>query len=143
MKIEYTGRANYIYSMEGRILKNGDSDIPDMIVLTEPPLPYHQLPLNGSTPSPELANHLVDLYFTHVHQYIPILHKASFLQRLNDKSNPISPLLLYSVFAMGAKFSDNVNVRLDPTKPETAGHGYHNCAKGKFFHNSRYFFFFF
>ena len=130
MKIEYNGRANYIYSMEGRNLKNGDAEIPDMLILTEPPLPYHQVPLNGSTPSPELANHLVELYFIHVHPYVPVLHKASFLRRLNDKSNPISPLLLYSVFSLGARFSNNINVRLDPTKPETAGHIYHNRARG-------------
>ncbi|CAB4400447.1 hypothetical protein RhiirA1_410105 [Rhizophagus irregularis] len=115
---------------KGRMLKNGDSDPPpELSVLTEPPLPYHQIPSNDYTPSPELANHLINLYFIHVHPYIPILHKASFLRRFGDKSNPLSPLLVYSVFALGAKYSDDVNVRLDPMKPETAGLIYYNRAK--------------
>ncbi|GBC04273.1 hypothetical protein RclHR1_05590028 [Rhizophagus clarus] len=115
---------------KGRMLKNGDAEVPpEMSVLTEPPLPYYQIPSNNCTPSPELANHLINLYFLHVHPYVPILHKSSFLRRLNDKSNPLSPLLVYSVFAMGAKYSDDVNVRLDPMKPETAGLAYYNRAK--------------
>ncbi|CAG8663581.1 11915_t:CDS:2 [Funneliformis caledonium] len=129
MKIDYSGRANYIYSMEGRMLKDGEEVPPEMLILVEPPLPYHQFPSNGCNPSPELINHSINLYFIHVHPYVPILHKSDFLRRLNDKSNPISPLLLYSVLAMGAKFSDDVNVRLDPMKPETAGYAYYNHAK--------------
>ncbi|CAG8505394.1 10052_t:CDS:2 [Ambispora gerdemannii] len=132
MKIEFNGRARYIYSEEGRLLRegeknNGNGEVQEMMTLTEPPLPFAFT--NIGTPGSELANNLVQLYFKHVHPYVPILHKVDFLRRLNDKSNPISPLLLYSVFAMGAKFSEDLAVRSDPMKPETAGFPYYNRAK--------------
>ena len=57
-------------------------------------------------------------------------YKADLLQHFNGKSNPISPLLLYSVFAMGTKF-DDINVHLDPIKSETARYAYYNRARGK------------
>ncbi|CAG8609545.1 8155_t:CDS:2 [Ambispora leptoticha] len=128
MKIEYNGRAKYIYTEEGRLLREGDkSNEQEMMILTEPPLPF--VFTNITSPDSELANNLIQLYFKHVHPYVPILHKADFLRRLNDKSNPLSPLLLFSVFAMGAKFSDDPAVRADPMKPETAGIPYYNRAK--------------
>ncbi|CAG8659003.1 15667_t:CDS:2 [Acaulospora morrowiae] len=118
MKIEWTGRACYIRTMDG---KNNSENI-----LAEPPLPYIYLSEN---PAPEMVSHLVNLYFVHVHPYVPIIHKSDFLSRLNDKSNPNSPLLLCSVLAMGARYSDDPNVRLDPAKPETAGLIFYNRAK--------------
>ncbi|CAG8657127.1 20217_t:CDS:2 [Gigaspora margarita] len=120
MKIAYTGRASYIHSLEGNILKEG--------AYSEPPLPCENSPENGY-PTPEIIQHLIALYFANVHPYVPILNKNDFIRRLNDKSNPISPLLFYSVLAMGAKFSDDPIVRLDPMKPETAGYIYFNRAK--------------
>ncbi|CAJ0768782.1 6939_t:CDS:2 [Entrophospora sp. SA101] len=138
MKIENNGRANYIYAMEGKIPKEdsfptiANTTIPfqtTLFVLSEPPLlSCHQIPdlSNDDNNFSDLVSHLVDLYFNHVHPYLPIIHKANFLRRLHDKTNPISPLLLYAVFAMGSRFSDDVRVRLDPMKPETAGFSYFN-----------------
>nr|CAG8508457.1 14848_t:CDS:2 [Entrophospora candida] len=141
MKIENNGRANYIYAMEGKTPKEdsfptiANTTIPfqtTLFVLSEPPLlSCHQIPdlSNDDNNFSDLVSHLVDLYFNHVHPYLPIIHKANFLRRLHDKTNPISPLLLYAVFAMGSRFSDDVRVRLDPMKPETAGFSYFNRAK--------------
>ncbi|CAG8477911.1 11316_t:CDS:2 [Diversispora eburnea] len=127
MKIECNGRASYIYSMEGKMMEEGGS--PELLLLTEPPLPYHYPLSSTGNPTPEMASHLINLYFIHVHPYIPILHKDNFLRRLNDKSNPISPLLLYTVFALGAKYVNDPSVCLDPTKSETAGIPFYRKAK--------------
>ncbi|CAG8489250.1 22808_t:CDS:2 [Cetraspora pellucida] len=108
----YTGRANYILSLEGMVLKKNG-------IYTEPPLPCDNYSESGY-PTPEIIQNLIGLYFANVHPYVPILNKNDFIRRLNDKNNPISPLLFYSVLAIGARFSDDPVVRLDPLKPETA-----------------------
>ncbi|CAG8454418.1 66_t:CDS:2 [Acaulospora colombiana] len=105
MRIEYSGQACYIRTMEGGMLKDGPESF-----FTEPPLPYH-CPVENL--APETISHLAD-----------------FLSRLNDdKNNPISPLLLYSVFAIASRYSDDPSVRLDPAKPETAGIIFYNRAR--------------
>ncbi|KAI1977807.1 hypothetical protein LOZ51_004043 [Ophidiomyces ophidiicola] len=40
-----------------------------------------------------------DLFFDHVHPYIPVIHRARFYEQWNADKNSVSPLLLEAVFA--------------------------------------------
>ncbi|KAG9304790.1 hypothetical protein G9A89_016820 [Geosiphon pyriformis] len=126
------GRRNHNYSDESvSLLKEneGSAHVGEIIICPEPQLPFVHLPSHAGNPTPDLAADLIQLYFQNVHPYVPILHKADFLRCLTDKKNPVSPLLMYAIFAMAAKFSDDPMVRLDVMKPETAGLLYYNWAK--------------
>ncbi|CAG8564316.1 5164_t:CDS:2, partial [Paraglomus occultum] len=130
VKICQTGRAQYIYNSEPLKTDEKRCDFPETVIFTEPPLPFIGFS-NPPLPSPELTNNLVQLYFHHIHPYVPIVHKANFLRRLNNKdgNNPLSPLLLYAVLAIASKFSEDPAVRTDPMDPDTAGLAYYNKAK--------------
>ncbi|KAJ3282831.1 TP53 regulating kinase, partial [Borealophlyctis nickersoniae] len=51
---------------------------------TRPHRTYTQQELESLPASPELVRHLVDLYFTHMHPFFPMLNKDSFMKRLNE-----------------------------------------------------------
>ncbi|KAI5467602.1 hypothetical protein BGZ63DRAFT_345322 [Mariannaea sp. PMI_226] len=80
------------------------------------------LPVMTSTPGlkiripPELmpdddhAMRYFDLYFTHVHSYVPVLNKALFYQQWNSDRESISPLILEALFAIGGRLAE------DPTE---------------------------
>ncbi|KAJ1980137.1 hypothetical protein H4R33_005553 [Dimargaris cristalligena] len=69
------------------------------------------------------VRHIID-YFEYVHPQIPMLHKWSFLQRLNQ--NQLPPVLLYSMYAVAARFSKRPQVVLHDGP--TAGHRYLHLA---------------
>lgn len=48
-----------------------------------------------------------DLYFTHVHPYIPVLNKAFFYQQWNQNRSSISPLILEALFAIGGRLAED------------------------------------
>ncbi|KAG2224228.1 hypothetical protein INT45_000257, partial [Circinella minor] len=48
-----------------------------------------------------IQNELIDLYFTHVHPYLPILHKATFYKQL--QTSPCV-LLLNAIYAVAARW---------------------------------------
>ncbi|KAI8972704.1 fungal-specific transcription factor domain-containing protein [Pilobolus umbonatus] len=71
-------------------------------------------------PPPDLSKHLLDLYFTHFYPLLPLLHKKSFLQKL-DSDHPPPPLLLNAIYAVASRISPDIRVRTDPTQRDTAG----------------------
>ncbi|KAK7425741.1 hypothetical protein QQZ08_007840 [Neonectria magnoliae] len=61
-------------------------------------------------PDDETALHYFDLYFTHVHSYVPVLCKTMFYQQWNTDRSAISPLILEALFAIGGRLAE------DPTE---------------------------
>ncbi|KAF8943465.1 hypothetical protein BGZ47_005412 [Haplosporangium gracile] len=77
---------------------------------------------NPELPSPELMTNLLNLYFTYVHPFAPVFVWSKFVKRLQTKQySPSFLFLLNSIFALAARFSDDLSLRTDPTKPETVG----------------------
>lgn len=76
----------------------------------------------------ELALHLLDLHWSRQHHTFLLTYRPTFMRELVDGGPYCSDLLLYAVFACSSKFSERVDVRSDPTDPETAGrHFFTRC----------------
>ncbi|KAI8069027.1 fungal-specific transcription factor domain-containing protein [Gilbertella persicaria] len=73
-------------------------------------------------PPSDLRDHLLDLYFSTFYPFLPILHKQSFMEALNNDTVPSPPpILLNAMYALASRISPDTRVRADPSKPETAG----------------------
>lgn len=59
-------------------------------------------------PNDETAMGYFELYFTHVHPYVPVLCKKSFYQQWHKDSKLISPLILEASFAIGARLAGDL-----------------------------------
>lgn len=57
-------------------------------------------------PDEETALHYFDLYFNHVHPYVPVLCKTIFYQQWNTDREAISPLILEAIFAIGGRLAE-------------------------------------
>ncbi|KAK9768497.1 hypothetical protein K7432_000836 [Basidiobolus ranarum] len=53
-------------------------------------------------PSPNLFGYLIDIYFTKINPIFPLLHKAEFLERINQNEQETPYFLLNAVFALSA-----------------------------------------
>ncbi|KAL4898147.1 fungal-specific transcription factor domain-containing protein [Aspergillus ambiguus] len=69
----------------------------------------------------ELAFHLLDLHWNRQHHTFLLTYRPTFMRELVNGGPYCSDLLLYAVFACASKFSERLEVRSDPTDPETAG----------------------
>lgn len=58
-------------------------------------------------PDPQTVLHYFDLYFTHVHPFVPVLNKALFMKQWNTSREAISPLILEAIFAMGGRLAED------------------------------------
>lgn len=47
-----------------------------------------------------------DLYFLHVHPYVPVLNKAQLYRQWSTNRDSISPLLLEAIFAVAERLAD-------------------------------------
>ncbi|KAF1816631.1 hypothetical protein P152DRAFT_388780, partial [Eremomyces bilateralis CBS 781.70] len=66
-----------------------------------------------SLPSKELQHHLAEIYFDYVYgQSYPLLHKPSFMRKLNQGSVP--PVLMLAMCAISARFSTHPQLRSEP-----------------------------
>ncbi|CAG8712203.1 4301_t:CDS:2, partial [Racocetra persica] len=79
-------------------------------------------------PPQELSDHLLELYFNHVHPLFPIIYKPRFFELLKDHEHPPC-LLLNSMYCLASNFSDRLEVRKDRENPLTAGDIYFDRAK--------------
>jgi len=67
-----------------------------------PPLPISAHPKSESDlavtlPPKEVQEHLLDLYFTYVHPFLPIIHKQSFLEAFREEYVPRNVILEWSL----------------------------------------------
>jgi hypothetical protein len=61
-------------------------------------------------PSEGQAVHYFDIFFTHIHPYVPVLNKHHFYNQWYSDRDAISPLILEAIFACAGRLSD------DPTQ---------------------------
>jgi hypothetical protein len=72
------------------------------------PAPGHKIRIPPELmPDDDTALNYFDLYFTHVHPYVPVLCKTVFYQQWNTDRNAISPLILEAIFAMGGRLAED------------------------------------
>jgi len=57
-------------------------------------------------PDDETALQYFDMFFTHVHPYIPVLSKTLFYRQWNNDRQSMSPLILEVIFALGGSILD-------------------------------------
>lgn len=58
-------------------------------------------------PDDETILHYFDLYFAHVHPYVPVLDRSLFFHQWATSRETISPLLLEAIFAIGSRLADD------------------------------------
>lgn len=58
-------------------------------------------------PDEDSCLHYFDLYFTHVHPYVPVLDRSIFYQQWHTNRQSISPLILGALFALGGRLADD------------------------------------
>ncbi|GAB5591594.1 hypothetical protein Unana1_06494 [Umbelopsis nana] len=80
-------------------------------------------------PPPDLAQHLIDLYFGQFYPTLPILYKKSFMAKLRSEDDKPCPLLLNAIFAIASRISPDERVREDRTLSDTAGEIFYERAK--------------
>ncbi|KAJ2892009.1 lipase regulator 1 [Zalerion maritima] len=57
-------------------------------------------------PDDETIQHYFDLFFNHVHPYVPVLNKTQFLQQWHSNRESVSPLIIEAIFAIGGRLAD-------------------------------------
>ncbi|GFG20349.1 nitrogen assimilation transcription factor nit-4 [Aspergillus udagawae] len=77
----------------------------------------------------ELESHLIDLYFTWEQPWYQIVDEDLFRHSMAHRGRYFTPLLLYSILAMGSRYSDRVETRTDANDPNTAGRFFFEQAK--------------
>lgn len=91
------------------------------------------LPLDSNL---ELRDHLLDLYWRWQNSWHYIVARRVFLRDLEAGRSTrfCSPLLLATMLALASRYSDRVEVRTDPTDPQTAGGPFAAQAKAMLHH---------
>ncbi|KAG8411432.1 hypothetical protein J3458_015493 [Metarhizium acridum] len=70
-------------------------------------IPGHKIRIPPALmPDESTALHRFDLYFRHVHPYVPVLDKVAFYQQWNTSRESISPLILEAIFAIGGRLAE-------------------------------------
>lgn len=82
----------------------------------------------AALPNPELANHLIDLYFKHHYPQFPVLQKQTFLVQFQNPAQPTSALLLCAIYATAARYSNHPSVRQGVQRRERLGMTYFDQA---------------
>ncbi|KAJ7631249.1 fungal-specific transcription factor domain-containing protein [Roridomyces roridus] len=94
-------------------------------------------------PPVHVQEHLLQLYFAHIHPVFPVIHKTRFLTEYKSSPNPaqkFSSLLLLAMFSISARFSDQDTPLPPRGNMWEAGGKYLNLAKqvlAKVLHRSR------
>lgn len=57
-------------------------------------------------PDEETIQHYFDLFFTHVHPYVPVLSKTQFLNQWHTNRESVSPLIVEAIFAIAGRLAD-------------------------------------
>ncbi|KAI9484563.1 fungal-specific transcription factor domain-containing protein [Zychaea mexicana] len=117
-QLRYYGRSSGFYMLQGsKNFQNGSFQFgsDDAIHSIQQRVDPFEMPPD------DLSKHLLELYFEYFYPFIPLLHKKSFIESLNSKDKPPSPLLLNAIYAVASRVSPDPRVRADPDHPDTAG----------------------
>ncbi|KAL1960761.1 hypothetical protein VTO42DRAFT_6591 [Malbranchea cinnamomea] len=110
LKIDETGVAPYVRQQK-TAERQPEVPSPDECEEFLPPLSTE----HGSTirippelmPSEDDAMAYFDIFFNHIHPYVPVVHRAHFYQQWRRDKSSISPLLLEAIFACAGRISDD------------------------------------
>ena len=75
----------------------------------------------GEDISPELVDHLLELYFQWEQPWNQVVDETLFRQSQKDNGRFFSTLLLNCILAIGSRYSERIDLRTDPNDPNTAG----------------------
>ncbi|OAQ68010.1 fungal transcriptional regulatory protein [Pochonia chlamydosporia 170] len=77
------------------------------LILPMTKLPGHRVRIPPQLmPLDSTALQYFELYFEHVHPYVPVLDKVAFYRQWNTDPDSISPLILETVFAIGSRLGE-------------------------------------
>lgn len=81
--------------------------------------------------SAEVENELLDIFWTWQNPWQYLVHKRLFCEALEGgfHTEYLTPLMLQSVLALSARYSERVEVRDEPDQPSTAGNALAENAK--------------
>lgn len=89
------------------------ADGADTITL-EPPLPT-SLREPIELPPPDIVDSLIQTYFEHIHPYTPMIHHPTFIQQMESPNGAPSILLLNTIFAVSARWSNHPSIQQPPS----------------------------
>lgn len=175
LEVRFHGRASGLHLL-GRSERNDDRNEGGIwrlpMARVWPPSKHRGSPqdedIDEELPPVHVQDHLISLYFTHIHPIFPAVHKGRFLAEYNAKKNrswngndmdspastasttssasklepsqKVSKLLLFSIFAVAARF-DESNAPFPPSgEMWEAGYEYLTSARNiltKIFHRSK------
>ncbi|GKZ53002.1 hypothetical protein AnigIFM49718_003656 [Aspergillus niger] len=94
----------------------------------------HQ-PLQRIDVDPQIQEELLDIYWKWQNPWQYLVYQKMFLRGLENQIDDgyCTPLLLYSMMALAARYSDNSEVRTVPNDPSTAGDGFSHKARALLF----------
>lgn len=126
--LRYFGASSY-FNMLNRPQYDGSTANPLHPSLSSTPFPSHT-PISTDI-SNEVQDHLLGLYWKWQNPWQYLVHKDAFCRALQKGRHDeyCTPLLLHSVLALAARYSDDVSLRTDPLDANTAGNALHQKAK--------------
>ncbi|KAI1299481.1 fungal-specific transcription factor domain-containing protein [Xylaria venustula] len=76
--------------------------------------------------SADIALHLLDLHWNRQHHTFLLTYRPTFMRELVQGGPYCSDFLLNAVFACASKYSERIEIRSDPSNPESAGEAFFN-----------------
>ncbi|MCJ1396171.1 hypothetical protein MMC18_009060 [Xylographa bjoerkii] len=104
LKIDETGVAPYIFQQKKTL---AEAPALEEYEMTLPSVPSGsgatvRIP-PGLEPSEEQSMEYFEIFFTHIHPYVPVISKSYFYKQWNTNRRSISPLLLESIYACAGR----------------------------------------
>ncbi|KAG0351627.1 Transcriptional activator of fatty acid utilization, partial [Gamsiella multidivaricata] len=134
--IRYLGNSSGIDMLQKDLLKNSYLMTPmrmkehrDWLLQKEGVI--SQMESEMPMPPRDLAEHLIDCYFTYVHPNMPVLHKPTFMRQYRnpDPSKRPAVVLLNAMYAIASRFSSHPEITGAGSDPEGFGDEYFDRAK--------------
>jgi hypothetical protein len=69
----------------------------------------------------DVQDHLINLYFKWEQPWFAVVDEQLFRESMNSGGRYWTPLLHNCILALGSRYSDRIDIRLDPDDPNTAG----------------------
>lgn len=108
LKVNEAGTAPYLRNKASfRREEEPVIEEPDDFSVALPPMTPGKIRIPPALmPDDASAHQYLDLYFTNIHPFLPVLSKAIFYQQWNTNRAGISPLILEAIFAIGGRLAD-------------------------------------
>ncbi|KAK3827711.1 MAG: fungal-specific transcription factor domain-containing protein [Benniella sp.] len=133
--LRYLGNSSGIDMLQrSHILRNGHPVPPVRMKehrdwLLQKEFSISQMEGQMTMPPKDLADHLIECYFTYVHPNMPVLHQPTFMRQYRDPDPVRKPaaVLLNAMFAIASRFTTHPEIV--GTDPEAFGDEYFDRAK--------------